>query len=178
MTDTFEAQLKAFGLPDSSKIAQVVEFGDDEIVTIGDDTSGCPFTVKTLTTKSLDQMKEWIGNSDETVAQEGIELVSASDIKNLHPNAPEDLAAAARQYVYGRSADVAHLKESIEDILGPFELQVLSGGKIIIKAGQTLKYEGTKPKKVLAQELVFEGPGANIESFVNLTMKITSVEVK
>lgn len=172
--------LETLGLPASALKADVIEDSGSDRIVIGDDLTAAPFPVQTVETKSLAQIKSWIGNSDAAVSKNKIELAAPVNLSAVSADTDdlEDLASAARQFVFGDSAAASHLTSAIESKLGPFQLHVLAANVIRIKPGQTLVFEGSVPKVVTADELIFEGAGSNIESFVNLSMKVKNVIVK
>ncbi|MDT8853583.1 hypothetical protein RNZ50_00760 [Paracoccaceae bacterium Fryx2] len=171
--------LASFGLPAEIDTPDLAARSDGTRIVIGDDPATWPFPVRTVSSPSLAQIKTWIGNPDATVQQHGVKLVAAADLARIAADTtdPDQLSAAARQYVFGDSAAAAHLLPAIEKHLGPFEVHLVAASVIKIAPGQTLVFEGSTPKVVTADQLIFEGPGANIESFVNLSMTVQTVIV-
>ena len=172
--------LATLGLPAEVDTPELSLASKTSRIVLGDDPTSWPFPVKTVTSESLEQVKSWIGNADSVAKQHNVTLSAETDFASLSAETADvdQLAAAARHYVYSDSAAVDHLVPAIEKSLGPFPVQVLAASVISIAPGQTLVFEGSVPKVVTADQLIFEGPGANIESFVNLSMTVNTVIVK
>ena len=173
--DYIDMHLQPMGLSaaehstDSMNVDSDVEFGDDP--------TSIPFPVHVIKTNSLDQVKTWIGNSDKKTDYNT--QAAEMDFSAMPANTDDltSLAAAARHYVYQDSDTTNHLVPAIEKGLGPFEVMVAATNVIKIAPGKTLTYSGEKPKVVVADELIFEGKGSKIDSFVHLRMAVKSVVV-
>ena len=172
--------LNKLGLESDESASQSIGDLSGDRVVIGDDPADLPFTAHIVKSRSLKEIKSWIGNSDDTVRAHNIAMPMQKDLASIDPSQAdhETLAHAAKRFVYGDSSAVSSFLDAIDDNLGPFELLVVSADTITIRPGQTLVFDGNTPKVVVADELIFDGAGANIESYVHLSMSIGKVVVK
>ncbi len=170
--------LDKLGIPSKGDDLKSVVVDGGGVVLWTDDEASAPFEVSLITTPSLEKVKEWMGSPDVVLRESNLTSTPPLSTVSADNASVDELALAARHFVYNDSATVAAFTPRIEEAFGPFKVQAASADVITIKAGQTLRITGTTPKTIVANELIFEGAGANIESFVHLSMKVGKVVVR
>jgi hypothetical protein len=179
----FERRLQRYGLALADIKGKHLVFGGGVQARLTLSGAGGIAPTQVLRTNSLDQLKTWIGFSDDDVASGRITLAQASldllqvnyttAVRNAQRRAatPQDeqtLAGAARAYVFGDSRKVSQYKQAIESTLGPFLVAVQAAETITIQPGTPYIVQGPAPVVITTGEMIFEGPTAQFISYAPL----------
>ncbi len=175
-----EKELARLGLKAADVLQARIETSGGGLSIAAADTAS-PLRPVKVTTRSLSELKAWIGNPDEHFENGRLEAAAPAPAIAKGVTAETELSElieAARHFVYDHSVPIEGSRTLLEDKLGPFEVLVVAATTIVVKAGHPLVIDGDKPVKLVADELIFEGGTAQIDSFVNLRMDIKNVVIK
>ncbi len=175
----YEQGMKHFGIPITKASIDKIETSGEAFV-LDDDLDNNPIPFQVVEVTDIDQLKEWMGNADSDIDSGILEGRILSPHLGNKANGEDDtteLAEAARQYVFGHSSSVSDYRKRIENAFFPFHVAIGGAKRIVVKAGSPLIIRGNVPKIIVADELVFEGKGARIQSLVHLSMKVKKVTI-
>jgi hypothetical protein len=166
-------RLSAFGLNHTA-------IAHDRVVTSGSGIrwtdASAPFVVHKKATSDLDELTRWIGNDDSLFTSGGV-TIPPGLVANIGDHSHAALLGAAKTYVFGRSDSVAHLKGQIEKTLGRVTVQIAAAGDIVIEPGAPLIIDGTDPKVLAANRLIFVSPQSQLINYGILTINVSTIIV-
>lgn len=132
------------------------------------DKDNCPFTVKTIKTNDLDELKRLIGVPDSDAKQQSDTHRYLSSLSTL----PEDrIFDAASAYIYGDSSTLKQHKAAIESKLGTREVQVATTNTLVVSSVIT----SSGINAIVADTIIFE-PGGQIVNIGVLTINAGAIE--